>query len=195
MEQKHEWKFDDWKGERRKESGREGRGQERARGERRDKELERTSLRRFGGTNAHVDAAGTQSCPANFLLHLVILLDFAKLWCHLKLNLSSGQLVSVRRSLLSPTARPCIHRETKSTQDVGTGAAVKTIDDVECRVRDGKSAIGRTWDGVFAKSLRTRRGRESWREGPTSSTTHVFFATDIRFTLSRPIVRFSGRNF
>ena len=68
VEQKHEWKFDDWKGERRKESGREGR---------RDKELERTSLRRFGGTDAHVDAAGAQSCPVNFLVRLVILLDFA----------------------------------------------------------------------------------------------------------------------
>ena len=98
---------------------------------------------------------------------------------------------TVRRSLLSPTALPCIHRETKSTQDVGTGAAVKTIDDVECRVRDGKSAIGRTWDGVFAKSLRAWRGRESGREGPKSSPTDVFPATDIRFalklTLSLPL--------
>ena len=95
----------------------------------------------------------------------------------------SQEVRTVRRSLLSPTARPCIHRETKSTQDVGTGAAVKTIDDVECRVRDGKSAIGRTWDGVFAKSLRAWRGRESGREGPKSSPTDVFPATDIRFAL------------
>ena len=28
----------------------------------------RTSLRRFGGTNAHVDAAGAPSCPTNFPL-------------------------------------------------------------------------------------------------------------------------------
>ena len=64
VEQKHEWKFDDWKGERQKESGREE-GREEGQEGRRDMELERTSLRRFGGTNAHVDAAGAPSCPTN----------------------------------------------------------------------------------------------------------------------------------
>ena len=57
-------------------------------------------------------------------------------------------------------------------QIVGTGAAVKTIDDVGCRVRDGKSAIG----AEFSPKVCKRREGEGLRA-------LLILAPDNRFTL------------
>ena len=64
-------------------------------------------------------------------------------------------------------------------QIVGTGAAVKTIDDVGCRVRDGKSAIG----AEFSPKVCKRREGEGLRA-------LLILAPDNRFTLHSCLTNF-----
>ena len=126
-------------------------------------ELERTSLRRFGGTNAHVDAAGAPSCPTNFPLSENISL-------YLQHYIESPLTMSVTLAYSLHSYNPALY--SPRDQIVGTGAAVKTIDDVGCRVRDGKSAIG----AEFSPKVCKRREGEGLRA-------LLILAPDNRFTL------------
>ena len=126
-------------------------------------ELERTSLRRFGGTNAHVDTAGAPSCSTNFPFSENISL-------YLQHYIESPLTMPVTLTYSLHSYNPGLY--SPRDQIVGTGAAVKTIDDVGCRVRDGKSAIG----AEFSPKVCKRREGEGLRA-------LLILAPDNRFTL------------
>ena len=153
VEQKHEWKFDDWKGERQKESERER--MEQARGEERQ------------GIGADVsqeiwrnERSRGRSWRTKLSNEFPLLLEY--FLCISNIIICQVMSVTVTYPLFS--YNPALY--SPRDQIVGTGAAVKTIDDVGCRVRDGKSAIGTEFSPKVCKWREKRERRRRPRSSP-----------------------------
>lgn len=114
VEQKHEWKFDDWKGERQKESGREE-GREEGHEGRRDMELERTDVSQEIWRNERSRGRSWRTKLSNEFP-----LFRERFFVSTTLNYIESPLtmsVTLTYPLHSiPTTLPCIHRETKSLE-------------------------------------------------------------------------------
>ena len=166
VEQKHEWKFDDWKGERQKESGREG---GRARGEERhgigadvSQEIWRNERSRGRSWRTKL----SNEFPL-FRENFFVLVSTLYIMLH---RVTFNNVSDTHLSSPLHPYNPALY--SPRDQIVGTGAAVKTIDDVGCRVRDGKSAIG----AEFSPKVCKRREGEGLRA-------LLILAPDNRFTL------------